>query len=81
MSRARQCALLQRARDARNGASLALLVTHALDILLESLDLVPCFQAFAHDTKVEFLHENEVLVHVQENISCNFLLFKDVTVV
>jgi hypothetical protein len=58
-----------------------MLLTKALNILLEGFDLVPCFQAFAHDTKLEFLHKNEILIHVKKNISGDFLLFKDITVV
>src|ERR1700712_5430643 len=46
--------------------------------ILEIPDFVPCLETAAHQPKVELLHMNERLVHVQQNVPGNLLLFKDI---
>jgi hypothetical protein len=50
------------------------------DFFLECLDLVPGLEPFAHNTKVELLHENEILVHIKEHITCDFLFLENFAV-
>lgn len=52
----------------------------SLDFFLESFDFVPGFQAPTHNAKVEFLHKDKILVHVEKYITGDLLLFEDVTV-
>lgn len=62
-------------RRPRHGSRLRI---KAFNLFLKGLDLVPGFQAAAHDTKIELFHEDEILVHIKEDVSSNLLLFKDV---
>lgn len=51
-----------------------------LDFFLESFNFVPGFQPPTHNAKVEFLHKDKILVHVEKYVTGDLLLFKDVTV-
>lgn len=61
----------------REGLSGAL---DALEFLLERLDFMPGLQPSPHDAKVKLLHENELLIHFQQNIPSDFLLLENFAV-
>jgi hypothetical protein len=52
----------------------------AFDPFLERLDHVPRLEASSHNTKIEFLHEDKFLIHLQKNVPGYLLLLKDIAV-
>jgi hypothetical protein len=57
-----------------------LLLTEALGLFLECLDLMPGLEPLTHDSKIEFLHKKEILIHIKKHITGDLLFFEDVTV-